>query len=155
MSTEIERKFLVKGEYRSLAQSKSRIVQGYLYADARKTIRIRIRGDKAYVTIKGPSADNGLSRFEWETEISIADAEEMMSLYEPGLIDKERYLIPYEGHLFEVDEFHGENEGLVVAEVEMKSPTEEVVLPSFIGAEVTGEKRYYNSHLRKKPFTQW
>ena len=99
--------------------------------------------------------DNGLSRFEWETEISIADAEEMMSLCEPGLIDKERYLIPYEGHLFEVDEFHGENEGLVVAEVEMKSPTEEVVLPSFIGAEVTGEKRYYNSHLRKKPFTQW
>ena len=92
MSTEIERKFLVKGEYRSLAQSKSRIVQGYLYADARKTIRIRIRGDKAYVTIKGPSADNGLSRFEWETEISIADAEEMMSLCEPGLIDKERTL---------------------------------------------------------------
>lgn len=155
MGAEIERKFLVKGEYRSLAQGKSHIVQGYLFADARKTIRIRIRDDKAYVTIKGPSADNGLSRFEWEAEISVADAQVMIALCEPGLIDKDRYLIPYEGHVFEVDEFHGENEGLVIAEVELKSPVEEVALPAFIGAEVTGDKRYYNSHLREKPFVQW
>ncbi len=155
MGTEIERKFLVKGEYRTVAQSKSHIVQGYLHAGGNNSVRIRKRDEKGYITIKGPSLDGGLSRYEWEKEISAADADDLMKLCEPGIIDKYRYLVPFEGHIFEVDEFHGDNEGLVVAEVEMKSPDEDVILPPFIGKEVTGDKRYYNAQLRKHPFTKW
>lgn len=156
MSQEIERKFLVTDDsYRRLARAKSRIEQGYICSARGKTVRVRIRDNKGYLTIKGPSNAAGTSRYEWEREIPLADAEELMKLCEPGRIEKYRYLADYAGHVFEVDEFHGENEGLVIAEVELCSETESVELPAFIGKEVTGQTRYYNSFLMKQPYTTW
>jgi CYTH domain-containing protein len=116
---------------------------------------VRISDQRAWLTIKGPSHDGGLSRFEWEKEIEPREAMQLLTLAEGALIDKCRYLVEYEGHTFEVDEFYGENEGLVIAEVELSSTDEEVALPSWIGREVTGEKRYYNSHLRAHPYSLW
>ncbi|MBR6458225.1 MAG: CYTH domain-containing protein, partial [Bacteroidales bacterium] len=123
MALEIERKFLVAGEYKSLAVSHSRITQGYISSASGRTVRVRIRGDKGYLTIKGPSALGGLSRFEWEKEIPVSEAESLMAICEPGVIDKTRWLVPAgDGvHTWEVDEFHGVNEGLVVAEIELHS----------------------------------
>ena len=156
MSQEIERKFLVTDDsYRRLAYRKSRIEQGYICSARGKTVRIRIRDDKGYITIKGPSNASGISRYEWEKEIPLSDAEELMALCEPGRIVKVRYLVDFASHTFEVDEFHGENEGLVVAEVELRSETEEVAFPAFIGEEVTGQTKYYNSFLMKQPYTSW
>lgn len=156
MSQEIERKFLVTDDsYRRLAYRKSRIEQGYICSARGKTVRIRIRDDKGYITIKGPSNASGTSRYEWEKEIPLSDAEELMALCEPGRIVKVRYLVDFASHTFEVDEFHGENEGLVVAEVELRSETEEVSFPAFIGEEVTGQTKYYNSFLMKQPYTSW
>ena len=155
MGLEIERKFLVKGEYKSLAQSQSHIVQGYLCAGSGRSVRIRIRNEKAYVTIKGPASADGMSRFEWETEVSLEDGQEMIGFCEPGVIDKDRYLVPYKGYIFEVDEFHADNEGLVICEVELGAPDEVIPIPPFLGKEVTGDKRYYNSHLREYPYTKW
>ena len=156
MSQEIERKFLVADDpYRRLAYKKSRIEQGYICSARGKTVRIRIRDDKGYITIKGPSNASGTSRYEWEQEISLGDAEELMALCEPGRIEKVRYLVDFANHTFEVDEFHGENEGLIVAEVELESEAEQVEFPSFIGEEVTGQVKYYNSFLMKQPYTMW
>ena len=143
MSQEIERKFLVTGDYKSRAYEQSRIVQGY------------IRSGKGYLTIKGASDASGLSRYEWEKEIPLNEAEDLMKLCEPGVIDKTRYLVRSGRHTFEVDEFYGENEGLVVAEVELASEDEAFEKPDFIGQEVTGDIRYYNSQLRKRPYTTW
>lgn len=154
MGVEIERKFLIKGEYKSLATSSSHIVQGYICRDSGRTVRIRIRDRKAYITIKGPALD-GISRFEWEKEIEMADAEELILLSIGPVIDKTRYLVPFEGHTFEVDEFHGDNEGLTVAEVELSDPDEPFGKPSWLGEEVTGQKRYYNSCLTRSPFNTW
>ena len=150
MAQEIERKFLVSGEFKSLATSHSRIVQGYISSARGRTVRVRIRDDKGYLTIKGAS-----SRYEWEKELPLAEAEELMKLCEPGIIDKTRYLVRSGKHVFEVDEFYGENEGLVVAEVELESEEESFVKPDFIGKEVTGDVRYYNSQLMKKPYKTW
>lgn len=155
MAQEIERKFLVAGEFKSLAFAHHRIVQGYICSDPSRTVRIRIRDDKGYITIKGLSDGTGLSRFEWEKEISLADAESLIKLCEPGLIDKTRYLVRSGQHVFEVDEFYRDNIGLVMAEVELSSPDEDYIKPSFLGDEVTGDLRYYNSSLMKKPFTTW
>lgn len=155
MAQEIERKFLVIGEYKSLAFAKSRIVQGYISSARGRTVRIRIRDDKGYLTIKGASNASGTSRYEWEQELSLPEAEELMKLCEPGIIDKTRYLVRSGRHIFEVDEFYGENEGLVVAEVELASEDEAFVKPDFIGEEVTGDIRYYNSQLMKKPYKMW
>ena len=155
MAQEIERKFLVIGEYKSLAFAKSRIVQGYISSARGRTVRIRIRDDKGYLTIKGASNASGTSRYEWEKELSLPEAEEPMKLCEPGIIDKTRYLVPYEGHMFEVDEFYGENEGLVLAEVELESADEPFACPSFLGREVTGDRRFYNSCMRVHPYCQW
>ncbi len=156
MPQEIERKFLVTDEsYRRMAHKKSRIEQGYICSARGKTVRIRIRDDKGYITIKGPSNASGTSRYEWEQEIPLNDAEELMALCEPGRIEKVRYLVDFSGHTFEVDEFHGENEGLTVAEVELGSEAEAVELPAFIGEEVTGQTKYYNSFLMKQPYTMW
>ena len=152
---EIERKFLVTGEYKSLASSHSRIVQGYICSERGRTVRVRIRGGCGYLTIKGPSTDDGLSRYEWEREIPVAEAGELMKLCEPGVIDKTRYLVPFGGHTFEVDEFYGDNEGLVMAEVELSAPDEPFERPSFLGEEVTGDRRYYNSELMKHPYRAW
>ena len=154
MAQEIERKFLVTGDYRSSATSSSRIAQGYICSDGR-TVRVRIRGDRGYLTIKGPSPDGGLSRYEWETEISLDDARDLMKLCRGGVIDKTRYLVPFGGHTFEVDEFYGDNEGLVVAEVELSSPDEPFERPAFLGREVTGDRRYYNAQLMQRPYCTW
>jgi CYTH domain-containing protein len=116
---------------------------------------VRIRDAHGYLTIKGPSTNGGLSRYEFEKEITLDEAEHLMSLCEPGLIDKTRYLVKSGAHTFEVDEFYGENEGLVIAEVELGSEDEPYEKPDFIGEEVTGDKRYYNSHLRVNPYSLW
>ena len=154
MAQEIERKFLVVGEYKNLAHSVMHLVQGYI-ASGRRTVRVRISDDRAWLTIKGPSHDGGLSRFEWEKEIEAHEAMELLPLCEGALIDKHRYLVKAGKHTFEVDEFHGDNEGLTIAEVELSSTDEEFIRPEWLGAEVTGIKRYYNSHLRANPYKEW
>lgn len=154
MGVEIERKFLVSGDFRSQVTSSSHIVQGYICRESGRTVRIRIRDEKAYITIKGPSLDS-VSRFEWEKEIGIDDAQELMLLSTGPVIDKTRHLVPFEGHTFEVDEFHGDNEGLIVAEVELNDPLEPFGRPEWLGEEVTGDKRYYNSCLTRNPFNTW
>ncbi|MBP5571576.1 MAG: CYTH domain-containing protein [Bacteroidales bacterium] len=157
MALEIERKFLVAGEYKSFATSSERITQGYLSSASGRTVRVRIRGEKGYLTVKGPSKDGGLSRFEWEMEIPMPDARALLDLCEPGVIDKTRWLIPAgDGiHTWEVDEFHGTNDGLVVAEIELRSESDSFELPSWLGPEVTGDRRYYNSQLTQHPFSSW
>lgn len=157
MAQEIERKFLVEGDaYRALAFDASRISQGYISSGNGRTVRVRIRDDRGYLTIKGPSADGGLSRYEFEIEIPLADARDLMALCEVGVIEKTRYLVrAADGHVFEVDEFYGDNEGLVVAEVELGSADESFEKPAFIGREVTGDRRYYNAYLRRYPFRMW
>ena len=155
MAQEIERKFLVIGDFKSQAFEQSRIVQGYISSARGRTVRVRIRNGRGYLTIKGASNESGTSRYEWEKELSLHEAEELMKLCEPGVIDKTRYLVRSGKHIFEVDEFYGENEGLIVAEVELNAEDEAFVKPSFIGQEVTGEVRYYNSQLMKKPYTTW
>lgn len=154
MAQEIERKFLVVGEYKNLAHSVSHLVQGYI-ASGRRTVRVRMSDDRAWLTIKGPSHDGGLSRFEWEKEIEAREALELLPLCEGALIDKHRYLVKVGDHTFEVDEFHGDNEGLTIAEVELSSVDEEFIRPEWLGDEVTGIKRYYNSHLRAYPYKEW
>ena len=156
MAQEIERKFLVKdSSFKELAFSSSRIAQGYICSSRGRTVRVRIRDEKGYLTIKGPAGENGLSRYEWEKEIPLDEAQELMKLCEPGMIDKTRYLVQSGNHVFEVDEFYGENEGLVVAEVELSSENESFEKPDFIGEEVTGIAKYYNSFLMKFPYAKW
>ena len=153
---EIERKFLVKGDdYKQQAYSHSHIQQGYICSSHGRTVRVRIRDERGYLTIKGPSENGGLSRYEFEKEITLDEAEHLMRLCEPGIIDKTRWLVKSGRHTFEVDEFFGENEGLVMAEVELGAEDESYEKPDFIGQEVTGDRRYYNSHLRKNPFSAW
>ena len=146
---EIEHKFLVSGPYKHLAISSSHIVQGYLCDDPRRTVRIRIRDDKAFITIKGPSSSDGLSRYEWEKTIDMKEAHELLDLCLPGTIDKHRYIVPWEGHKWEVDEFHGHLEGLILAELEVATADTEFKKPPFLDREVTGDPQYYNSQLRK------
>lgn len=148
---EIEHKFLVSGPYKHLATDISHIVQGYLSDDPERTVRIRIRDDQAFITIKGPSSSDGLSRLEWEQPIPLDQARQLLTLCLPGTIDKHRHIVPYEGHRWEVDEFHGHLEGLTLAELEVPSADTEFVAPPFLGPEVTGDPRYYNSQLRKHP----
>lgn len=153
---EIERKFLVRHghAYRQSAQSVSHIQQGYIPADG-ATVRVRVRDDKAYLTIKSHSVDNGLSRYEFEKEITLDEASHLLKLCKGGVIDKHRYLVPCGSHTFEVDEFHGDNDGLVMAEVELGSETEAYDKPDFIGLEVTGDRRFYNSNLLSNPYSAW
>lgn len=156
MALEIERKFLVKDDcYKERAYSSSRIAQGYICSGRGRTVRVRIRDGKGYLTIKGPADVKGLGRYEWEKEIPLLEAQELMKLCEPGMIDKTRYLVRSGKHVFEVDEFYGENEGLVVAEVELGSEEEAYEKPDFVGEEVTGDVRYYNSFLMKFPYKSW
>jgi len=156
MALEIERKFLVLDtSFKHEAFSSSHIRQGYICSGQGRTVRIRIRDTRAYITIKGPSLNGGLSRYEFEQEIPFADAEDLMLLCEPGIIDKTRWLVTSGRHTFEVDEFHGDNDGLVIAEVELGSEDEAFQKPAFIGQEVTGDRRYYNSHLRRNPYCLW
>lgn len=152
---EIERKFLVKGAFKAMAVSHKHIVQGYLSSVPDRTVRVRISGEKAYLTIKGNSSNDGLTRFEWEKEIDVEDAKQLINLCEPGIVDKIRYIVPFGEHSFEVDEFLGENKGLIVAELELKDENEEYNTPEWLGEEVTGQTRYYNASLAKKPYTSW
>jgi CYTH domain-containing protein len=154
---EIERKFLIldNPDFRKDALNKTRIVQGYLNSAPERTVRIRIRGDKGYLTIKGKSSSDGLTRFEWEREIPLFEAEELLKLCESGVIEKYRYEIKLGKHIFEADEFLGENEGLLLAEVELKQKNEEIEEPQWLGEEVTGNQKYYNSFLSKFPFREW
>ena len=156
MAVEIERKFLVVGdEYRRMAYSSDRIVQGYICRADGNSVRVRIRDGRGYLTIKGPSLDGGLSRYEWEREISLSEAEDMLLLCRDAKIDKRRYLVKCGSHTYEVDEFYGDNEGLVVAEIELSDKDEAFERPSFLGREVTGEARYYNGHLTRFPYKDW
>lgn len=155
MAQEIERKFLVAGPFKEQATRQTRIVQGYLSSVPERTVRVRIKGEKGFVTVKGIGNASGAARFEWEKEVPVAEAEQLLAICEPGVIDKVRYLVPAGAHTFEVDEFHGENEGLVVAEVELGAEDEAYERPSWLGAEVTGDARYFNSMLMKNPYTRW
>ena len=155
MHTEIERKFLVTGEYKHLAFDHTHIEQGYFATEPGRTVRIRVRDDKAYLTIKGPSEDGGLSRYEFETEIPLDDARKLMQLCMPGRVDKTRWLVKSGKHTIEVDEFFGDNEGLVMAEIELGSPDEPFIRPDFLGQEVTGIARYYNKYLLRHPYNTW
>ena len=155
MGQEIERKFLVSGEFKPFAKRVVRIVQGYLSSVAERTVRIRVKGDEGFITIKGIGSESGASRFEWEKEIPVSDALELMKLCEPGVIDKTRYLVDVGGHTYEVDEFYGDNDGLVVAEIELSSEDEDFIRPEWLGEEVTGDVKYYNSMLMKHPYKNW
>jgi adenylate cyclase len=155
MAQEIERKFLVKGDFMPFVTKSTRIVQGYLSSVPERTVRVRIKGDKGYLTIKGIGNESGASRFEWETEISKEDAENLLKICEPGVIDKTRHLVKAGEHTYEVDEFYGDNEGLTVAEVELSSEDEAFQKPEWLGEEVTGDPKYYNSMLMKNPYKNW
>ncbi len=155
MAIEIERKFLVAGDFMPETVGSTRIVQGYICSQPGRTVRVRVRGEKGFLTVKGASDEKGLSRQEFEWQIPLADAERLMTLCEPGVIEKERYLVPHGGHTWEVDVFHGANEGLTLAEIELSSEDEPFERPSWLGKEVTGDRRYYNSTLTKQPFNKW
>lgn len=155
MPQEIERKFLVTGEFKHEAYAHSHIVQGYIFAARGRTVRVRIRDEQGFLTIKGAADALGISRYEWEKEIPLDEARELMKLCVEGVIDKTRYLVRSGQHIFEIDEFHGENAGLLMAEVELSAVDEAFEKPSFIGKEVTGDVRYYNSHLMMHPFKDW
>ena len=156
MALEIERKFLVLDDsYKREAFSSSHIRQGYICSERGRTVRIRIRDNEAFLTIKGPSLDGGLSRYEFEQSIPMDDAEKLITLCDEGIIDKTRWLVKSGDHTFEVDEFHGDNDGLVMAEVELKNVQDTPKMPHFIGKEVTGDRRYYNSQLRRNPYKLW
>jgi adenylate cyclase len=153
---EIERKFLVTSTaFLDEFQTKNRIVQGYLSSVPERTIRVRIKGEKGFLTIKGKSSDSGMSRMEWEKEIALEEAEQLLRLCEAGVIDKIRYEIPVGKHLYEVDVFSGENEGLILAEIELQSENETFEKPNWLGMEVTNDARYYNAYLSQKPFKTW
>ncbi|MBT0607061.1 CYTH domain-containing protein [Aequorivita echinoideorum] len=153
---EIERKFLVTSEaFKNEAHKRTRIVQGFLNTNPERTVRVRIQGSDGFITVKGKANKSGLSRFEWEKQISQAEAEELLHLCEPGIIEKTRYEISFADHTFEVDEFLSENEGLTIAEIELQSENEPFEKPEWLGAEVTGDTKYYNSHLSKNPFKHW
>ena len=155
MALEIERKFLVTGEYKHLAASHSRIIQGYISSQKGRTVRVRLRDKQGFLTIKGPSLNGGLSRYEFEKEITFDEALSLLRLCEPGVINKERWLVPVGKHTFEVDEFFDDNEGLVMAEVELSEENEQFERPDFLGEEVTGDRRFYNSCLRQNPYKNW
>ncbi|OFY45159.1 MAG: adenylate cyclase [Bacteroidetes bacterium GWF2_40_14] len=155
MSEEIERKFLVKGEYKNLSVKEFKIIQGYLCSVPERTVRVRVTGDKGFITIKGIVNESGASRYEWEKEISLEDAHELLKICEPGVIDKTRFIVKAGTHSFEVDEFYGENLGLTVAEIELSAENEYFEMPEWLGEEVTGNEKYYNSKLLHNPYTKW
>ena len=155
MAQEIERKFLVAGDFKAEVSKSTRIIQGYLSSVPERTVRVRVKGDKGFITIKGIGNQSGASRFEWEKEISLQDARDLFNLCRAGRIEKTRYLVKNGKHIIEVDEFHGENEGLVFAEIELSDVNEHFFRPAFLGEEVTGDKRYYNAYISKHPYCTW
>lgn len=153
---EIERKFLVNSNaFKTEAFAQNRIAQGYLSSVPGRTVRVRIKGNKGFLTIKGASNESGVSRFEWEKEIPEDEATALLKLCDEGVIDKTRFEVKMGNHVFEIDEFFGENEGLIMAEIELKSETEDFEKPKWLGKEVTNDIRYYNSYLSKNPYKKW
>lgn len=155
MALEIERKFLVQGSFEAFSTRKMHFKQGYLPTAKGCTVRIRTEDNRAFLTIKGPSNASGLTRYEWNHEIAPQDAKDLFFLCTNNLIEKDRYLIPAGKHVFEVDVFHGDNEGLIIAEVELDAEDEAFERPGWLGQEVTGNRRYYNSHLAANPYKNW
>jgi adenylate cyclase len=155
MAQEIERKFLVKGDYKMYIKKAIRITQAYLSSVTERTVRVRIKGARGFITIKGISNASGVSRYEWEKEIPVREVKELLELCEPGIIDKTRFLVDAGKHTFEVDEFYGDNEGLTVAELELSDETEAFEKPEWLGEEVTGNPKYFNSMLIKNPYKNW
>ncbi len=156
MAFEIERKFLVLSDaYKQEAFTNTLVKQGYLSSQPERSVRVRQKGDKAYLTIKGISNENGTTRFEWEKEISTAEAQELFKLCEPGMIEKNRFEVRCGHFVFEIDEFLGENEGLVMAEIELETENDEFEKPAWLGQELTGNKHYYNSYLISNPYKNW
>lgn len=156
MAKEIERKFLVNGDFKKHATKSYKMDQGYLSTVSERTVRIRIRDNQGFITIKGMSNASGTTRFEWEKEISLNEAQNLLQLCEPTIIEKTRYIIPVNDNLyFEVDEFFGENHGLIIAEIELPNENMEFTKPSWLGKEVTGQLKYYNAMLAKKAFKEW
>ncbi len=155
MLQEIERKFLVKGDFSPYVFKSYRITQGYLSIDPSRTVRIRLRDGEGFLTVKGEGDEQGISRFEWEIPIPDGDAEQLLKLCLPGVIDKTRNLVRCGEHIFEVDVFHGANEGLVLTEVELKAEDECFEFPAWLGEEVSGNPRYYNSYLSEHPYSTW
>ena len=155
MGLEIERKFLVAGDFRPFANKATRIIQGYLSSVPERTVRVRIKDDKGFLTVKGTSSKSGTTRFEWEKEIPVGEAQELIAICESGVIDKTRYIVEAGRHIYEIDEFHGDNQGLIVAEIELASEDETFAKPQWLGKEVTGDTRYYNSMLMKNPYRNW
>jgi adenylate cyclase len=153
---EIERKFLVlSNEFITEAFAKNKIAQGYLSTDPERTVRVRIKGNTGFLTIKGEGNVSGAARYEWEKEIDLVDAEQLLKLCEKGVIEKIRYEISVGKHIYEVDVFEGENDGLIIAEIELETENEVFEKPSWLGIEVTGDERYYNAFLSKNPFCNW
>jgi adenylate cyclase len=153
---EIERKFLVKSEeFKAISFAKNEISQGYLNSNPERTVRVRIKGNQGYLTIKGKGNETGMSRLEWEVEIPVEEAKMLLNLCESGVISKMRYEVKFGNHVYEVDEFFGENEGLVLAEIELKTEEEAFEKPDWLGEEVTNNEKYYNSYLSKNPFKNW
>lgn len=153
---EIERKFLVKSDvYKQFAVRSNLIKQGYLNSNPERTVRVRIKDNKGFLTFKGMGNNSGITRFELEKVISLAEAEQLMHLSEKGIIHKIRWEIPMGKHLFEVDEFFGDNAGLVIAEIELEAEQESFIVPDWLGQEVTSDERYYNAYLSRNPFCTW
>ncbi len=153
---EIERKFLIKADFMPFVVRKYSIIQGFLSRVPERSIRVRIMDNQGFLTIKGIGNATGTTRFEWEKKIPVSEAEDLLQLCEPGIVDKTRYIVPASGDLFfEIDVFHGENEGLVLAEIELKKETEQFEKPYWLGREVTGVSRYFNSELSKNPYKTW
>lgn len=155
MGQEIERKYLITGEFKSKAIKSLQIKQGYLSSIPERTVRVRIQNDQGFLTIKGSNKKNSISRFEWEKEITKEEANELIQLCEVGIIDKIRYIIPFGDKIIEVDEFYGENEGLILAEIELDDENENIEKPNWLGKEVTDDIKYYNSMLMKNPYKNW
>ncbi len=155
MAQEIERKFLVKGDFKPEVFKQTRITQGYLSSVPERTVRVRVKGEKGFITIKGIGNESGASRFEWEKEIPVEEVRELLKICEPGVIDKTRYLVKNGPYTFEVDEFYGDNDGLTVAEIELPDENAAFEKPEWLGEEVTGDVRYYNSMLMKNPYKNW
>ena len=155
MAQEIERKFLVKGDFKSEVFKSTRITQGYLSSVPERTVRVRVKGEKGFITIKGIGNESGARRYEWEKEIPVEEVRELLKICEPGVIDRTRYLVKNGEFTFEVDEFYGDNEGLTVAEIELPDEQAEFNRPAWLGEEVTGDVRFYNSMLMKNPYKNW
>ena len=155
MAQEIERKFLVKGDFKSEVFKSTRITQGYLSSVPERTVRVRVKGEKGFITIKGIGNESGASRYEWEKEIPVEEVRDLLKICEPGVIDKTRYLVKNGDYTIEVDEFYGDNDGLTVAEIELPSEDATFNKPAWLGDEVTGDVRFYNSMLMKNPYKNW